>query len=116
MTTLGFVNEGTGQLFSIEIVSNRILRFATFESGLPRYTTDIKGLNLNVASILKEFPDLKDLEMEEIKEQAANRFNKKVAEMKTEEELREYLKEDLEKHGFRLKTVHRRGHRPQIIR
>ncbi len=76
----------------------------------------IEHLKLEISGILKEYPDLKPLLKEkdgdkEIKKIAIKRFKEKIAKMKTEKEIKQYLKEDLIKYGFVLKYTRRPGHR-----
>lgn len=116
MTELGFVNEQTGRLFTVMLAGPRIVGFKTMQNGLPTYIPDVTGLKLNPSTIVDEHPDLEGKSIEEIKIEGVRRFKEHVASFTNEEDLIEYVKGDLEKHGFKLKMIHKTGHRPKVIR
>lgn len=58
----------------------------------------IDGLRLNHDGVIKEFPDLKD--NPSWREEAIYRFKLKIKEMRTEEEIVNYIIEDLKKYGY----------------
>lgn len=71
----------------------------------------LKNLKFEISTILKEFPDLKDKRPEEIKEIALKRFEEKIRKYKSEMEIKDYVKEDLKKYGFRFIGYRRKGFR-----
>ena len=76
----------------------RELYFAKSQGGMMKYAP-IEGLQLNVPTILQEFPDLKGLTDGEIKVIAIKRFKDKVRKMKSYKEIEQYLVNDLGKYG-----------------
>ena len=114
-TKLGFVHEMNGQLMTIEIFGNKIHRIATFKDGIPYYTTNIGGLKLNISGIVKEFPDLKGKPIPEIKKQGVKRFYDHISTFSGEQELIKYLKQDLQKHNWKMRMVEKHGHRPRKL-
>lgn len=71
----------------------------------------IEGLQLSPAGIIQEFPDLKDKPIEEMKQEAIKRFKEYINNMKTEEEIQDYLIQDLAKHGYKAFKLKRQGFR-----
>lgn len=74
--------------------------------------TPIDGLKLSVGGILEEFPDLSDLEPQEIRKEALDRFKAHVLSLDNDIEIITYLRDDLKKHGYKLIMIHRDGYRP----
>tara|TARA_Y100000310_G_scaffold207189_1_gene207644 strand:- start:256 stop:600 length:345 start_codon:yes stop_codon:yes gene_type:complete len=70
----------------------------------------IEGLRLDKAGTLKEFPDLADVD--DWGTVAMDRFKEKIASFETEEEKVKYIAEDLKKHGYIPKKIHKQGRRP----
>lgn len=71
----------------------------------------IEGLKLSRSGIVKEFPDLKDKELREMRKEAIKRFKKHVLELKTMEKRKEYVIAELTKQGYSAQGVQRDGHR-----
>ena len=103
------------ELIGIKIENNRDIKFCKLAGSYFR-VTPIEGLKLSVSGILKEFPDLKDMEEAEMRIEAIKRFKKKIKGMKTEEEIQNYLKDDLRKHGYKLVGIRRNGFREKKVR
>ena len=71
------------------------------------------GLKLNYSGTIKEFPDLKDnLDWRKI---AIERFKKRIREMNNEEEISQYIINDLKKYGYIPKLKQKKGFRIQRI-
>jgi hypothetical protein len=100
------------ELHGIKINGNS-LQFYTPQGNICRYTT-IEGLKLNVAGILKEFPDLKGKPVRQIKKIGIQRFQEHIKKLKSENQVKNYLIKDLGKHGYKLKVEHRAGFRPKV--
>ncbi len=82
-------------------------------SGNQLLFSDISGLKLNINGILKEFPDLKEIDDEnEIKKIAIERFKDKIKGMNSDKEIVLYLKEDLAKYGYIFYSISKPGFRP----
>tara|TARA_R100000656_G_scaffold96891_1_gene70339 strand:+ start:1020 stop:1352 length:333 start_codon:yes stop_codon:yes gene_type:complete len=73
----------------------------------------IDGLKLNVGTILKEFPDLQGRSHTEIKRIAIERFKEHVKSLPDEKAVRDYVVQDLEKHGYQKGLEIKNGHRPR---
>lgn len=101
-----------GQSILVRVI-NRDLRFAEFKGGSLLWA-NIDGIKFNVAGILKEFPDLEPLENREVLRIGKERFKEKIKNMKSEEEIKDYIIEDLMQHGYKPKYTQRKGHRIQI--
>lgn len=76
----------------------------------------IDGLKLSPAGIIKEFPDLADKPVEEMKAEAIKRFKDHIAKMNTEQEIQDYLMRDLRKHGYNLIKLRIPGHRDKPMK
>ena len=70
----------------------------------------IDNLKLSHSGVIKEFPDLENRDDWQI--EARNRFKRKIKEFNNEKERADYIIEDLEKKGYKLKKIHQSGHRP----
>ena len=74
------------------------------------HLADISGLKLSHAGVCKEFPDLELAN--DWEEQAVQRFKEKIGEMKSENEICDYIITELEKQGYTAKQKRREGFRP----
>jgi len=74
----------------------------------------IENLKLSKAGVIKEFPEL-ELE-EDWKEQAIERFKRKVSSLETLDKKAEYIIEDLKKHGYIPRYKQRQGFRREVIK
>lgn len=90
----------------IKIEGKKIL-FANLTYG-SRLTT-IEGLRLDQKGVLKEFPDLKNDKNWKLK--AIDRFNNKIENMKDENEIAEYVIDDLKKFGYIPRYKQKKGFR-----
>jgi len=112
MTSLGFINP-SAQAIVIEInifSKERITKITSFVNGIPTYTK-LEGLKFSPAGIVKEFPDLKGKPLGEMRVIALKRFKEHLSKMKTEKEVIEYIKYELEKTGYKLNQIIKPGHR-----
>ncbi len=75
---------------------------------------NIDGLKLNYLGVCKEHPDLKG--DKEWKEKSIKRFKTKINKMANEDDIANYLINDLRKYGYVPKLKQKRGFRPRIIR
>lgn len=101
--------QGT-EIYNIRIYGNQNLIFSKVYGANERHTT-IDGLQLSVAGILKHYPDLEGREPIEMRKEAIVRFKNKLKEMRTEEEVKDYLKNDLKNYGFKLLRWQKSGFR-----
>lgn len=76
--------------------------------------TNIDGLKLDYRGVCREFPDLETAT--DWREQAIQRFKSKIALFNNEEEIAEYLINDLKKFGYIPKYKQKAGFRTQLIK
>ena len=112
MTELTFIDY-KAQVTVVTTTGNKITRFAQIVNGVVK-VTPLEGLYFSPAGIVKEFPDLKDKSIKEMRKIALERFKKHLEGFKTEKETIDYLINELEKHGNKCILITRRGHRPII--
>lgn len=103
------------ELIAIRINQNKTLTFGQRVGGWFRFSS-IEGLKLSIAGILDEFPDLEDKPEPVIRKEGVKRLVNYIKSMKTEEEICNYLKEDLKKYGYVLIMKVKKGHRPTKIK
>jgi len=99
----GFANDKV-----IIIVDGNNIRFGNTSFGA--VTANIDGLRLSYEGVCREHPDL-ELN-ENWHEEAIKRFKEKIKSYKTEEEIVQYLIEDLKNYGYIPEQMQRKGHRP----
>ena len=98
-----------GDVILVRILGNNIL-FANSQTNFQQYAP-IEGLRLSKQGILKEHPDLKGKEDGEIRKEAIRRFKEKVKSMKTDDEVKLYVIEELGRFGWKVKSIQREGWR-----
>lgn len=113
MNRLAFV-DSHGTPTVIGFAHNRILEITITESGLVKQVHKVEQLNLNPATIVQEFPDLKGMSIKDIKIEGIKRFYEHLSKLKNEKEMEEYLIDDLSnKHGWKYIGKHKDGFRFQ---
>jgi len=90
------------------VIRGKEIRFGSTVYGVQM--ADISGLKLNHEGVVKEFPDLEN--REDWKKEVVLRFKDHIKNLNSEEEICEYIIEELEKQGYKGKTKMRKGHRP----
>ena len=90
------------------VITGKDVKFGSTTFGAK--LTDISGLKLDYRGVCKEFPDL-ELE-NDWREQACERFKEKIKNMKTEDEISNYIIGELENQGYKAKKKRRKGYRP----
>jgi hypothetical protein len=102
--------------FGTEIVFIRIegtnIRFANSNQGNQWATID--GLKFDYQGVVKEYPDLKD--KQDWKDESLRRFKEKIKAMTKEEQICEYIVEDLKMHGYTPKFKQKAGFRREILK
>lgn len=101
---IGLIFTFGGDVLDVRIINHQIL-FRT--SGSPYAETD--GLKLDKVGVIKEFPELKD--NEDWKKIAIQKFKDKIKTMSDEKAIRDYVIEDLNKHGYKLIAEQKAGFR-----
>jgi len=99
------------ELIAIRVNENKTLTFGQQIGGWFRFS-GIEGLKLSISGILEEFPDLKEKNDKEVREEGLKRFLSHIKSMKTKEEISNYVTEDLKKYGYVLIMKVKKGHRP----
>jgi len=74
----------------------------------------IEGLKLNYQGVIREFPDLEH--NQNWSEEAMKRFKQKIKSCKNEEEVADYLIDDLKKYGYIPYLKQKKGFRPEVIK
>ena len=103
-----------GKIQVIQITGKELV-FAELVGGMPKIAT-IEGLRLVPSEIVKKFPDLKGKPIEYIKKEAIRRFKEHLKSMKSEEEIMEYVRKELEPHGYQLLMYQKSGWRPVVVK
>ena len=93
-------------------VQEKNIMFASGSSGNKFGTID--GLKFNYNGVVKEFPDLKDSPV--WKEEAIKRFKEKIRAMNDEEEIANYIIQDLKKYAYVPKWKQKQGFRREVIK
>jgi len=90
------------------VITGKDVKFGSTTYGATM--ADISGLKLDYAGVCREFPDLELAD--DWKEQAASRFKEKIQDMKTEDEISNYIITELQKQGYKAIKKRRKGFRP----
>lgn len=101
-----------GSELSIITVEHANLKFSKVQ-GQYIMTAPIEGLKLSVGGILQEFPDLEGKDIAEMRKIAIERIKEHVKKLQHEHNIKEYLREDLKKHGWILIQSQKKGFRPK---
>jgi len=102
------------EMIIIKIRDGTIL-FSNSTTNFQQFVT-IDGLKLTKEGILKEHPDLKDLNDTEMKAEAIKRFKDHVKALGNENKIKDYVVKELGKSGYILKVVKKEGFRPIKIK
>jgi hypothetical protein len=109
---LSFVTPN-GEPLILRIIGRQVY-FVKTVNGLPMMST-IDGIKLNVDGMVKQFPDLEGKPVAEMRREAISRFKEHIKSLTTDDEVIKYLREDLEKSGYKLLLIQRAGHRPERV-
>lgn len=93
-------------------VDNHNVIFGSTQNGAQMAT--IEGIRLDYAGVCREHPDLET--HDDWRGEAIKRFKKKIKSLKTEEEIADYLIEDLSKFGYTPEQKQKNGSRPEVIK
>ena len=103
-----YFKKGSG-LIAAKINGKSIL-FSDSQDNLTNYYS-INHLKLSIDGMIKENPDLKGLPPDTIREVSVLRFNKKLASMKGQKEVEEYVIKELKDSGYKLISKQTEGGR-----
>lgn len=107
--------KGNEEVAIVKIL-NKSLYFGKITQGIP-YWLPLEKLNLGVEGIIKQFPDLEGKPYNEIKQEGVKRLKEHIKTMKTEEEIKNYVINEVEVWlGAKAVVITRPGFRPQLIR
>ena len=103
---IGVTFRYAGEIVEVRISNDKVY-FRTLTS---LQFSDISGLKLNKAGVLKEFPELKD--EKDWKKITQERFKEKIKNMDNEYQRMQYVIDDLSKHGYKAEYLQKEGFRP----
>ena len=92
-------------------IKGNIVTFANTMYGAKE--CEIDGLQLNRQGVIKEHPDLKD--NPNWKNEAIKRFKDKINSFSNENQIAEYIINDLKGHGYIPEKIQKGGFRPKAI-
>jgi hypothetical protein len=96
----------------IVIITGKDIKFGNTDFGAQ--VAGIEGLALSYQGVIKEFPDLKD--DKDWKQKSIQKFKDKISSMNTEDEIAEFIKEDLKSGGFKPLLKQKGGFRIQPMK
>jgi len=73
-------------------------------------------LRLPIKGLLDKFPDLKGKSEDYIRQEGADRLNKHIETMESQDKIKDYVIEELESIGCKLISIIKPGHRPIVVR
>lgn len=76
----------------------------------------VENLKLSTEGILKEHPDLKGLPKGEMRQEAIKRLKEHIGNLGGENEVMDYIVEELKKCGYSLKVIKKKGFRPVKVK
>ena len=97
-----------GSEMILVIIKGKDVKFGSTTYGAQM--ADISGMKLSYDGVIKEFPDLKN--RLDWKEEAILRFKDHIIKLNSEEEICDYLIQELEAIGYKSKVKKRKGFRP----
>ena len=103
---------GFGSEKILIIINGNKVEFANTSFGGQK--TTIEGLQLSHQGVIKEFPDL--AKSENWRKEASFRFNEKVKSFDSEQEVADYLIQDLRKFGYIPEKIQKGGFRIEKIK
>ena len=107
---IGIMFEFGNEIVEVRVNGNNVLFRNDPLSGF----VPIENIKLSREGAIKEFPDLED--NEDWRREALKRFNDKIKLIDSEIEVVNYIKEDLQKYGYKPIAIQREGFRVQKIR
>ena len=90
------------------VINGKDVKFGNTSFGAK--LADISGLKLDYVGVCRSFPDLELAD--DWREQAIERFKEKIKSMKTEDEIANYIIDELSSKGYVPKKKRRKGFRP----
>jgi len=103
-----------GEIVIVKIDGKNIL-FSDAYSNFQIFSP-FEKLRLTEDGMLKEFPDLKNLSYEDMREETIKRFKERINKMETEGQVKDYVIKEMENMSYKLQTIRREGFRPIMYR
>jgi hypothetical protein len=97
---------------NVKIVGKEIY-FKKVVNGIPSLQ-DLSNIKFPLDGIIKQFPDLKGLPETEIREKGSKRLKEHIKNMKTQDEIKNYVIKELEGIGCQWLSIVRPGFRPIV--
>ena len=94
----------------VRIEGNRVI-FANSQYGCQ--ASEIDGMNISKEGVIKEFPDLKD--NPEWRGEAIKRFKEHIRKLDGEDNVANYIIDELKKYGYIPKFKHKGGWRKEAL-
>jgi len=90
------------------VINGKNIKFG--HTGYGAQLVDISGLRLDYAGVCRTFPDLENSPNWEV--EAVERFKEHINSLNTEDDVCNYIIEELEGCGYKIKSKRRDGYRP----
>lgn len=110
---MDLVFKAGSDIVNVKIIGRKIY-FKKIINGSP-VLLEMSKINLPIEGILNKWPDLNGKPSSEIKKEGAERLDRYISEMKSEEEVKNYVIKELEILGCKLVSIVKPGFRPVII-
>ena len=114
MMALTFAHKDTGDIAVVKVQGKDVV-FGIVSGGQTQYSY-IEGAKISIVGILKDHPDLKGRPVEEIRKEGVKRFKKHLFSFSSWEAKKNYVKEELEKNGYRLCMQQLPGQRARSVK
>lgn len=110
---MDLVFAAASDVVNVKIVGKKIY-FKKIINGNP-ILMDLYKINLPIKGILSKFPELEGKPEKEIRRIGAERLNDYIANMSSQDEIKDYVIKEMESLGCKLISIVKPGHRPIII-
>jgi len=97
---LTFSHNVSGDVVVLKVIGRDII-FGSISGGKMQYAP-LEGLKFSIAGIVKEFPDLKGKPLDHIRREGLECFKKHFWALASWEAKKNYLRKDLEGHGYKM--------------
>lgn len=97
--TIDLYNRINGDVVKVQYTKVNGLWFHMITKGI-QSSTHISGLKMPKSGILREHPDLMGLSYNKMRKEAVKRLNEKLMSFKKEEEIKDYIINELSPYGY----------------
>ena len=112
--TMQLYFELAGEALIIKIDKHNLFFGTTTDGNLT--FAPFEGLKLSKEGIIKEFPDLVDKELGEMRAEATKRFKQHIKELDTLDNIKSYIIKEFTNMGYKLNMIQRDGFRPVRVK